>query len=302
MTADRRPTVEVLVGLRTVPGVDSLLRSLGRFAVVRAHEPSLPPPDARVATSTDAPLLRDLLGDSAVPLAVALGEGEEASAEVTARASVLLVARRPGGPGIPRFGTPVVAFPHRSIDTAAHPPLSPLVRRRWRRMLGLPDELVVALGFEPVAPLTDAAVASALALCDAAAVRGPWTLLAFALGTPLVTDATNAQQLGARDDHEVVVAAAANAFDAARDLARDERRAARLGAAVRLLAEQVYDVAPSALAVARRLGIAPTGGPATALQARLGELGTPPGAHVVLRALEACQPFLSLAGASEHMS
>lgn len=299
MSSKPTPVVEVLVGLRTVPGVDSLVRALGRFAVVRAHEPSLTPPDARVATSADAPLLREVLGDTEVPLAVALAEDEEAAADVTASAAVLLVARRPGGPGIPRFGAPVVAFPHRSIDTAAHPPLSPLVRRRWRRMLGLPDELVVVLGFEPTTSLTDAAVASALAICDTAAVRGPWALLALALGTPVVTDAVSAQQLGARDDREVVVAGAPNAFDAAHDLARDEHRAARLGAAARLLAEQVHDVTPSALALARRLGIAPAERPDNALQARLSELGTPAGAHVVIRALEACEPFLSLSGTSE---
>jgi hypothetical protein len=294
MSANRPATVELLVGLRSVTGVEPLVRALGRFAVVRAPDRALATPDARVATSTDAPGLPDALHDEAVPLAVALREGEEPPAELVAHVSALLVARRPG---MPPFGAPVVAWPHPSIDTAAHPPLSPLVRRRWRRMLGLPDELVVVLGFDPVTPLPDAAIASALAICDAAAVRGPWTLLALALGTPLVTDALSAQRLGARDDREVALATPANAVEEARHLAGDVRRATRLGAGGRRLAEQVHDVAPYALALARRLGIVVAERPHDVLQARLTELGTPPGAHVMLRALAAAEPFVSLSAA-----
>jgi hypothetical protein len=80
-------------------------------------------------------------------------------------------------------------------------------------------------------------------------------------------------------------------------LAGDVRRASRLGAGGRRLAEQVHDVAPYALALARRLGIVVAERPHDVLQARLTELGTPPGAHVMLRALAAAEPFVSLSGA-----
>jgi hypothetical protein len=293
MSPSRPATVELLVGMHPVDGIEPLLLGLGRFAVVRAPGHTVPPPDARVATSTDAPALREALHDDVVPVAVALREGEDLPAEITAHASALLVARRPGGPGIPSFGAPVVAWPDPSIDTAAHPALLPLVRKRFRQMLDLPDELVVALGFEPPTPLADAAIAAALATCGAAAVRGPSTLLALALGTPIVTDATTAQRLGGRDGHDMVVAPAASAVDAAKELARDERRAARLGGAARRLAEEVHDVAPSALALARRLGIAGAEPPGDVVRARLAELGTPVGASVAVRALAACEPFVS---------
>jgi hypothetical protein len=293
MSGRRPATVELLVGLRSVPGLDSLLAALGRWASLSARDPGLGRPDARVATSTDAPGLRDALLDDGVPVAVALHEGEEPPPEIATRAAALLVARRPGGPGIPSFGAPVVAWPAPAVDTAAHPPLAPLVRERWRRLLGLPDELVVVLGFEPVTPLADAAIPSALATCNAAAVRGPWALLALALGTPLVSDTTGAQRLGARDDREVVVAGAPDAADAARDLGRDVRRAARLGWAGRRLAEQIHDVGPSALALARRVGIVGPDHPGDVLRARLDELGTPPGATPAVRAFAACEPFLS---------
>ncbi len=298
MTA-ARPAVELLVGLRPVTAVEPVLRALSRFATLRARDPGLPPPDARIATSTDARGLREALHDDAVPVAVALHDGEEPPAEVAAGAAAFLVARRPEAPGIPLLGAPVVAWPEPSIDAAAHPPLPPLVRRRWRRLLGLPDQFVVVLGFDPATPLGDRAVASALATCEAAAVRGRWTLVALALGTPLVTDASTARRLGLRDDCEVAVSAPASAAAAARALALDERRAARLGAAARHVVEQVHDVVPSARAVARRLGILAPERPGNVLHARLAELGTPEGAPAAMRAVAACEPFLSLASVAD---
>jgi hypothetical protein len=296
MSASRAPTVEVLVGLRTDASVEPLVRALARYAAVRAPERSLAPPDARLATSTDAPGLRDALRDDTIPLAVALQHGEQPSAEVSERASALLLARRPESPGIPSFAAPVVAWPDPSVDAAAHPPLSPLVRRRWRRALGLPDELVVVIGFGPATRLPEAAIPSALATCDAAAVRGPWALIALALGTPLVTDDATARRIGARDEQEIALEAPGATSAAAHDLARDERRAARLGTAARRLAEQVHDVAPSAHAVARRLGLVRVPTPGALLQEHLAELGTPTGSPVALRARVACDPFLSLSG------
>ncbi|MBV8950474.1 MAG: hypothetical protein JOZ99_06345 [Actinobacteria bacterium] len=289
------PTLELLVGLHPVTAVEPVLRALARIVTLRAPEPRLPPPDARLATSTDANGIAAALRDDAVPIAVTLRDGEEPPADVAARAAALLVARRPDAPGIPSFGAPVVAWPEPSIDAAAHPPLPPLVRRRWRRLLGLPDPFVVVLGFDPATPLPAGAVRSALATCDVAAVRGPATLLALALGTPVVTDATTARGLGARDDREVVVAPPAGASATAHSLVADERRLARLGTAARQLVEQVHDVAPSARAVARRLGVLTPEQPRTVVHARLAELGTAAGALPAVRALAACEPFVSVA-------
>lgn len=296
-----RPTVELLATHRPVSELRPLLHALARFADLHASDTSLTRPQARVATSTTAIGLGDALRDD-IPLAVALSAGEEPAAEITERAEVLLVPCLPGATGSPEPPARTVTWPVLSIDTRAHPPLTPFVRARWRAHLGLPDPFVVVLGFDRSSALRAAAVPSALAVCSSAAVRGPHALLALALGTPLVTDAPEAERLGARDDHEVLVAAAVDAPVAAEGLATDTHRAVRLGWAARLLAERAHDVRPAALEVAKRLGLAGSEGPGSALQVRLDELGTPRGAPPAARALSRCEPFLSLAEVGDFAS
>jgi hypothetical protein len=295
-----RPTVELLPSRRPRPELRPVLHALARVADLHASDRSLTDPRARIATSTDAVGLAQALRDD-VPIAVALAAGEEPPPDVAARADVLLVPRLAGDDaGAPSSRT--VAWPVPSIDAAAHPPLTPFVRERWREHLGLPSMLPVVIGFEHVTPLRDNALPSALALCSAAAVRGPDALLALALGTPLVTDAGEARRLGARDDVEVVIAAPHEAKAAAEELAHDVRRAARLGWAARLLAEQRHDVRPAAHAVAARLGLSRPVRPGDSLEARLDELGTAPGAAPAVRAFERSEPFLALAEIREFAS
>jgi hypothetical protein len=295
-----RATVELLPSRRPRPELRPLLHALARVADLHASDRSLTDPRARIATSTDAVGLERALRDD-VPIAVALASGEETPPEVAERADVLLVPRLPGqDDGAPSSRT--VTWPVPSIDAAAHPPLTPFVRERWREHLGLPPVLVVVAGFDGATPLPDAAVPSALALCSSAAVRGPQAVLGLALGAPLVTDALEAARLGARDEVEVVIAAPRDAATAAEELAHDVRRAARLGWAARLLAEQRHDVRPAADAVAARLGLPRPMRAGDSLEARLDELGTPPGAAPAARAFERCEPFLALAEVREFAS
>jgi hypothetical protein len=295
-----RATVELLPSRRPRPDLRPVLQALARVADLHASDRSLTDPQARIATSTDAIGLARALRDE-VPLAVALAAGEEPSPELVERADALLVPRLPGDDERGSSAR-TVTWPVPSIDAAAHPPLTPFVRERWREHLGLPSVLVVVTGFESTTPLRDAAVRSALALCSSAAVRGPQTLLALALGAPLVTDASEAARLDARDDVEVVVAAPHDAAAAAEELAHDVRWAARLGWAARLLAERRHDVRPAADAVAARLGLPARTRPGDSLESRLDELGTPPGAAPAARAFERCEPFLALAGVREFAS
>jgi hypothetical protein len=232
---------------------------------------------------------------------VALGPGEEPSPEVAERADVLLVPRLPGSHDT-SSPSRAITWPLPSIDVTAHPPLTPFVRERWRARLGLPATLVVVAGFDAPTALPAAATPSALALCSAAAVRGPYTLLALALGTPLATDAVEAARVGARDDHDVVVTPPRDALAAADDLAADPRRAARIGWAGRLLAERAHDVRPAARRLAERLGLLGQERPGDGPQARLDELGTPRGALPAARALDRCEPYLSLAEVREFAS
>jgi hypothetical protein len=295
-----RATVELLPSRRPRPELRPVLHALARVADLHASDRSLTDPDARIATSTDAIGLARALRDD-VPIAVALAAGEEPPPDVAEGADVLLLPRLPGeDDDAPTSRT--VTWPVPSVDAAAHPPLTPFVRERWRTRLGLPSTLAVVIGFERVTPLRDTAVPSALALCSAAAVRGPDALLALALGTPLVTDAGEARRLGARDDVEVVIAAPHDAKPAAEELAHDVRRAARLGWAARLLAERRHDVRPAADAVAARLGLPARTRPGDSLEGRLDELGTPPGAPPAARAFERCEPFLALAEVREFAS
>lgn len=263
-------TVAVLPRARARAGVDALSSALSEYAHVVAARDGVHP-DAYLAAADDLGELDARFG--AVPIAVVTEPGED----VPARAAVAVMLPRP------------------AIDARAHPPVSPAVRARFRRLLGIPDELVVVIGFETATPLSDLAVPSALALAHAAAVRGPHLLLALALGTPTVTDRESARAIGAVDDRDVAVADAGDELRTARELGDDVRRAARLGWGARTLVERAFDAAPAARDIALRTGLSDDAATATNVAARLRELGTPDGSPVATRALEACEPFLALA-------
>ena len=173
-------------------------------------------PAARLAVSVHAVTLDAALDDRAVPVAVVVDDPATAPAHVRERARVL-VTRQSSRDLDPAT---TLAIPSELIDVDAHPPLSPFVRARWRERLGLPANLVVRVGYHDPWPGDDASIAAALAVCSAAAVRGPWTLTALALGTAVVTDASEAERLGARDGVELLV-------DDARQCADPSRRGGR---------------------------------------------------------------------------
>ena len=280
------PGIELLVDRdgRHVEAVLPLIVALRTWADPHAPDPGLGLPVARLAVSVHAVNLDAALEQRAIPVAVVVDDPEAVPARVRERAAVLLTA----GPSPSLDPASTLAIPPDVIDADAHPPLSPFVRARWRERLGLPANLVVRVGYQDPWPTDDAAIAAALSVCSAAAVRGPWTLTALALGTAVVTDVSDAQRLGARDGRDLVVGEPVNAAARAVALGAEWPEAARFGHAARQLVERAHSWSGLARALLDRLGVARPRvpyQPLAGLQRRLDELGTPPDSPVALRAL-----------------
>src|SRR5690606_31406316 len=98
-----------------------------------------------------------------------------------------------------------VAVPALGIEVDRWPPLAPIVRRRWRQRVGLPDRHVVRVRTAD-ADGDPSSLSTQLAVASAAVVDGPPVLLALALGTPVVTSRDTARRLGLHLDRDVVCA------------------------------------------------------------------------------------------------
>jgi hypothetical protein len=280
------PGIELLVDRdgHRVDAVLPLVVALRTWSDPHAPDRTLRAPAARLAVSVNAVTLEAALEDRAVPVAVVVDDPDTAPAQVRERARVL-VTRQSARELDPAT---TLAIPSDVIDVDAHPPLAPFVRARWREWLGLPANLVVRVGYNDPWPGDDESVAAALAVCSAAAVRGPWTLTALALGTAVVTDASEAERLGARDGVELIVDAPVSAPSRAAAVGNDWPEAARLGHEGRRLVEQRHSWSRLARELLDRLGIEGPRVPSVplaGLQARLDGLGTPPASPAALRAL-----------------
>lgn len=283
-----RPLIELLVGRDTSPLARELVTRVRRWCMLRASDRALDPVAARVATSARAPGLPAAMHDRATPLAVVVARDETVSSELRDRAE-LLITDDPAR--VDDFGPRALLAPTYTVDAERHLAIAPFLRERWRHRLRFPSPFTVVLGFPSPTPLRPETEATALALASAAAVRGNTTLVALALGTPVVTDAATAALLGAIDGHDVLVASASNAAEVAGGLAADMVEAARLGREARALVEREHDIGPVARTMLTRLGVAltPPDVPLGSLQLRLDELHTPFGASPVRRAVAACQ-------------
>jgi Glycosyl transferases group 1 len=280
------PTIELLVDRdgRHVEAVMPLLVAMRNWSDPHAPDPGLGPPAARIAVSANAVTLDAALEDRSIPVAVVVEDPRQVPSRVLERARVILAPRSAAG----LDAAQALAIPADLIDVDAHPPLSPFVRSRWRERTGLPANLVVRIGYHDPWPTDDASIAAALSVCSAAAVRGPWTLLALALGTAVVTDRSEAERLGARDGVEVIVDEPTGAASRAESLGGDWPRAGALGNAARRHVEQQHSWPGVARELLDRLGVERPRVPAAPLagiQRRLDDLGTPAGSPAALRAL-----------------
>jgi hypothetical protein len=252
---------------RAVP----LLALLGREAQIEAwHRRTEPgPPDAVVAASVAA--LNDVGREVAgLPIAVFVDNHPEVDRALALGATVVLSSQAE------LVGRGAVLVPSAGLEVDRWPPLAPLVRRRWRERYGLPARHVVRVrrideDADPTSLSTQLAVASA------AVVGGPPTLLALALGTPVVTSADTARRLGLTAGREVEVATdRATARELADAIAADDGWAATLSRRGRRFAELHLDLGRPARLVAERLGLrVPERGPCAKVEARLAELATP---------------------------
>ena len=293
------PILELLVTPGTGDRIAPLVRRLASWCDPRAPDRSLDAPTARLASSWRAPGLQHALSDGQPPVALWV----TGLAEVKAAGSLLgrcrvVVTDHPEVAG----DLDAVVIPRPTLDPAQHRPVTPFVRARWRRRLGLADTLVVDVRAGHAAaspPLPERLVPTALALTAAAVVDDRWIDVALALGTPVVTDASSARRIDATDGLEVVTASPEEAEEAARALARDLPRAAALGRAGRRHCERRHDLRTPAAEVAARLGLADQALDAEqTVRRHLGELWTPADARVAARATAALVGFAPLPPAS----
>jgi len=286
-----KPFVEILAATSPVPDdVVELVAALRAWCRPHVSDPGLGPPRARLALLPRAAGLLDAVSDRSTPLGLVTTAYERVEPALAARLDVVVVRgrRRPAGIDADR----VVHLATGTVDTSRHPPVAPALRREWRALLGLPDDLVVTADHPADHRMGDAHLPSLLAVAAAAVVRGPSLSTALALGTPVVTDPVEARRIGAIDGEHVVVAAPTDAHRVAEALGRDLPRAAALGRRARRLAETRLDLRSTARAVAQRLGlISSNQGPYAGFEAALRSLHTPLGDPVTWRATGRLAPL-----------
>ena len=276
------PVLGLFVGVPAPTALRQLLEELaidhdlrdattaGRLdAAIWHRDPQNPPENVPVAAWLDDP---DALTHPVVSRAGALLTDQERLRDIDPRVVVLL-EREPG------------------VPTAR--PIGPFVRRRLRRGRDLGPAPVAwgsdlgwswapALGADGVpvdGETADAAIACAAAVIAAGAAVVP----ALAWGSPTVTDPASALSLGAcRNEHVLVGDDGEQLRAHAQRLIEDDRLAARLGWAGRLLYERRCTQVDAVRRVLTALRLGATGdlGVRAGLESRLRELGTPPDARV----------------------
>ncbi len=299
MTAveQRRPTSagadRPVLALLASPGTSSravpLLGLLGAHAqVVSWHRRGDLVPDAVIVTSVDS--LGALATAPPAPAAVWVKHHDQVDQATEGGACLLLTAK----PELVPRGA--VLIPPVAIEVERWPAVPPLVRRRRREAAGLPDVHVLKIdgGVEPAGGEQE------LAMASVAVVSGPATLLALALGTPVVTSGDTARRLGLRPGRDAEVAGGPEAALAlAEEIALDDARAAALSRHARRCAEHHLDLGRPAREVAQRLGLVPTPhGPLAHVDARLAELSTPAGSPTRARVAGALAALTADGGGS----
>jgi hypothetical protein len=285
----RLPNVAIVESHRTPPSLVPLLVGLRRWCQVFALTVDAPAAiDATVAVTPDADL------PAGIPAAVWVESVDDMSMSAVAAAAVVLtrhdcVLEASGARGL---------FAAEGQAAVVGCPIGPFVRGRLRHVRHLPPHATVefdgARWWWQGRSLDHDLVDTGLGCAIAAVVTGPDLLRALAWATPSVTDSATAAMLGARDGMEVLVGdSVEERRRLASSIAADPVLAARLSWAGRMLVERRHDSTLAAADLVRRLGLGSGSslpGPAN-LAARMAELGTPPGAWIVERAVAATAPL-----------
>lgn len=282
-----------IVALLAAPGTSGravpLLGLLGAQArVVSWHRRGDLVPDGVLVTSVES--LGALATAPPAPVAVWVRHHDQIDRATDEGATVLLTS----DPDL--VGRGAVLVPKVAIEVERWPAVAPLVRRRRREAAGLPAVHVLRIegGVEPQGGEQE------LAMASVAVVSGPATLLALALGTPVVTSTDTARRLGLRAGRDAEVASSPDAALAvAHEIAHDDARAAALSRQARRRAEDHLDLGRPAREVARRLGLSATPtGAAARVDERLGELATPAGSPTRRRVADALAVLTADGGGS----
>ena len=168
-----------------------------------------------------------------------------------------------------------VTIPDPGCDAASVAFTPPLVRRRWRQRLGLPDGMLVDLDAGERTSASQPTRATQLMVGAVATGRGDVVLAALGSGLPLVTDAGTHAMLGLGD--AAVVADPDGFAETAADVARSEQWMAALAWRGRVLVEQRFDIGGAAWRLLRAcLGEAAMPDETHGVSSLLGELWTPP--------------------------
>lgn len=284
-----RPVIALLAAPGTSGRAIPLLGLLGVHArVVSWHRRGDLVPDGVLVTSVD--VLRTLATAPPAPAAVWVKHHDQVD-QATDEGAVLLLTANPD-----LVARGAVLVPPVAIEVDRWPAVAPLVRRRRREAAGLPDVHVLKVegGVEPLGGEQE------LAMASAAVVSGPATLLALALGTPVVTSADTARRLGLRAGRDVEVASSPDvALEIAHEIANDDARAAALSRQARRRAEGHLDLGRPAREVAQRLGLTPMADGALArVDDRLAELSTPAGSPTRARVADALAVLTADGGGS----
>ena len=278
------PLVGILASYDDDSAIAPLIVALRSWCRPHALDANLGRPAAYLATSPAAIGLDGALAGPE-PVVVIAAEPSLITDDLRSRAAGIIVHDARAADMI---GDLAILWSRDAVPAAEHPSLSPFVRERWRGRLGLPNPLVVEFGGAAPSPFDDVTAPSALAVCSAAVVRGPWLVTALALGTAVVTNAASAANIGATASVHVAVAGPHDARAVAEELAADPARAAALGWGGRMLVEERHDLRTVAIEVVSVLGIGPLrfpDAPLARIDAELDALGTPTASSVANRVL-----------------
>jgi hypothetical protein len=284
-----RPVLALLAAPGTSGRAVPLLGLLGAHAqIVSWQRRGEVVPDALLVTTVRS--LGMLDAGSPAPTGVWVNHHDQVDYAIDAGVDLLLTAQ----PDLVQRGA--VLVPPVAIEVQRWPAVPPLVRARRREAAGLPAVHVLRVegGVDPDGGEQE------LAMASVAVVSGPATLLALALGTPVVTSTDTARRLGLRPGRDVEVAGGPDAALAlAEEIAHDDARAAVLSRQARRCAEHHLDLGRPAHIVAQRLGLAPTPTGALAhVEDRLAELSTPAGSPTRARVADALAVLTADGGGS----
>jgi hypothetical protein len=247
--------------------------------------------DATTAGSLDAAIWHDdpQGPPESVPVAAWLPGEQALTHPMVRRAEVLLTDQE----GLRELDPRVIVVLDRESGAPEARPIGPFVRRRLRRgrdlgsaPVGWGSDLGWSWAPELGAPgvSVDGPAAEAAIACAAAVIAvGTAVVPALAWGSPTVTDPATAHWLGARHEEHLLVGDDGDQRRAqASRLIEDDRLAARLGWAGRLLYERRCTQVEAVRRLLTALALRSAGnlGVRGGLDSRLRELGTPPGARV----------------------